>query len=357
MPGLQDETPGNETEESKIRHPGRPAGGWQLWIGIVFSIIFLVLALRGIDFGETANALRRVNIPIIFAVAANFILSMIAKAARWLLLLSVKKKPSFRRTFSVLSIGLMVNAFLPTRLGEIARAYLLGEAEADSKVYILGTIAVEKASDLFSLLVLLALLLFRMALPEWLVAPARSTAIILVILVPVLAFLVWKRDFMIRIVERIDRVLPARWRGWLVRQAGHGLTSLEAIRKPRLLFGLILWSLVIWALSALTNYYAFIAFRLALPLEAALLLLLVLQIGTAVPSSPGSIGVFQYLVILALSFFGVEKNIALGYSLILYVVIFLPIAMLGIWGLWSERVSWNKLTEALARISEGRKKD
>jgi hypothetical protein len=50
-----------------------------------------------------------------------------------------------------------------------------------------------------------------------------------------------------------------------------------------------------------------------------------------------------------------DKNVALGYSLILYLVIYVPTALLGIWGLWHEKITWNKLTEGLVRFSEGRK--
>jgi len=36
-------------------------------------------------------------------------------------------------------------------------------------------------------------------------------------------------------------------------------------------------------------------------------------------------------------------------------VIYVPIALLGVWGLWHEKITWGKLTEAMVRFSEGRK--
>jgi hypothetical protein len=92
-----------------------------------------------------------------------------------------------------------------------------------------------------------------------------------------------------------------------------------------------------------------------MPLWVSLLLLVVLQIGTAVPSSPGRIGVFQYLVVLCLSLLAMDRNVALGYSVALYMVIYVPIALLGVWGLWHEKVTWGKLAEATVRFSEGNK--
>jgi glycosyltransferase 2 family protein len=350
-----EEAPGNEPNPapSVLRRWG--LGSWQLWIGIVFSLVFLVLALRGVDLRETAKALRRVNVLILGAAVASFVLSAATKTIRWRLLLAVRKAPSFGRAFSILSIGLMVNAFLPARLGEFARAYLMGEAEAESKVYVLGTIAVEKVADLLSLLLLLAVLLSQMALPEWLAGPARGAALVLAILVPCFILLVWQRNFILRMVERTSHFLPTAWREWLLRQTRYGLASLDVVRRPRLLIGLFGWSMIVWIISALTNYLVFLALELAMPVWASLLLLAVLQVGIAVPSSPGSIGVFQYLVILTLSVFGVNKNVALGYSVVLYLVVYAPIALLSVWGLWHEKITWGKLTEAVVRFSEGQK--
>jgi uncharacterized protein (TIRG00374 family) len=351
-------TPGTDEKAlGKDPHAAPPAlqplgqGSWQLWIGVVFSLGFLWLALRDVDLRETANVLRRVNVPLLSAAVVSYVLSTAAKTIRWQLLLAARKAPSFGRAFSVLSVGVMVNAFLPARLGDFARAYLMGEAEADSKVYVLGTVAVEKVADLLFLLLSLMVLISQMALPEWLAGSARGMILVLAILVPCFVLLVWQRDFILRMVEWISGLVPPAWREWLVRQTRYGLASLDVMRRPRLLIGVFGWSLIVWIISALNNYLVFLSLKLALPFWASLLLLVVLQVGMAVPSSPGRIGVFQYLVILTLSIFAVDKNVALGYSIILYLVIYVPIVLIGGYCLWREKVTWQKITEAVAMLN------
>ncbi len=321
---------------------------WQLWIGIAFSLGFLILALRSIDLAETISALGRVNVFILSGAVASYIFSIAAKAVRWQLLFTLPKKPSFGRAFSFLSIGQMMNSFLPAHLGEFARAYLMGEAEAESKVYVLGTIAVERLADLLFLLISISLILSQMVLPDWLVIPARDTAILLAILVPSIIFLIWQKKMIFRAVEWASHFAPHAWREWLVRQIQFGFASLESVRQPRLLVSLFVWSTIVCALSAVTNYLVFLALRLALPVWASLFLLVVLQIGSAVPSSPGRIGVFQYLIILTLSMFSVDKNVALGYSVLLYLIIYVPNALLGVFCLWREKITWHTLEEAAA---------
>jgi glycosyltransferase 2 family protein len=350
-------TPDLSKAEPETKLPTAPSvsrrwgmGNWQLLIGIIFSAAFLLMALRNIDLRETANALRRVNVLILCAAIASYVFSIAAKAARWRLLLTVHKAPSFGRAFSILSVGQMMNAFLPAHLGEFARAYLMGEAEADSKVYVLGTVAVERMADLLLLLASLTILLSQMALPDWLASPARGTSLVMAFLIPFFVFLAWQRNFILRMTERASHLVPLPWRDWLVRQVHSGLASLDAVRRPRLLAGLIIWSVIICLVSALTNYLVFQALGLSLPFWASLLLLVVLQVGTEVPSSPGGIGVFQYLVILTLAFYAVDKNVALAYSVLLYLVIYVPIALIGVYCLWREKITWKKLDEAAAML-------
>jgi uncharacterized protein (TIRG00374 family) len=330
---------------------------WQLWVGVVFSLGFLVLALRNVDLAETVGALSRVNVLFLGAAIGCYVLTICAKAIRWQLLLSTHKAPSFGRAFTIFSIGQMMNAFIPAHLGEFARAYLMGEAETDSKVYVLGTVAVERFADLLFLLISLVLLLSQMVLPDWLASPARDTSLVMAILVPCLILLAWQRNFVQKVVLWVSHFAPLGWREWLVKQAHFGLTSLDVLRRPRLLIGLIAWSTTICVLSTLTNYLVFRSLSLQFSIWVSLLILVVLQIGAAVPSSPGRIGVFQYLVILALSILVIDKNVALGYSILLYLVIYVPLTVIGIYCLWREKITWQSLEEAAALVNRLRKRN
>jgi len=55
----------------------------------------------------------------------------------------------------------------------------------------------------------------------------------------------------------------------------------------------------------------------------------VLMLGTAVPSSPGKIGVFHYLTVLGLVPFAVTKSLGLSVSIVLYVLAYSPAVAVG----------------------------
>ena len=319
---------------------------WQFWLGTLLSLVFLYLAFRKATLADTLAAMREASPWLLGAAVASFVLSVLAKAARWRLLLSAHKAPALGRVFSIYSVGQMVNTFLPGPFGELVRAYMLGEAEADSKVYVLGTVGVERVADLLFLLLSLLVLLSQMTLPAWLISPAHTTEAALIAILVVFILLVWQRRLILRFLGWAGRFIPERARGWLLREVHFALDSLDSVRRPSRILGLLFWSLLVTFFSTLTNYLVLLALGIALPFWVALLLLVVLQVGTQIPSSPGGVGIFQYLILLTLSFFGVEANLALGYSLLLYLVASVSIVPIGCYGLWHERISWQELQKA-----------
>ncbi len=137
----------------------------------------------------------------------------------------------------------------------------------------------------------------------------------------------------------------------MAAQAQQGLGSLRAASKRNVLRGLLTWSISAWLFGIITNYLVFVAIGLAVPIWAALLILVVTQVGAAViPSAPGQVGVFHYLAVLSLSVFSVEKEVALGYAVLLHLVVYLPMMLMGSYCLWHERVAWKSLVGATVRV-------
>ena len=72
--------------------------------------------------------------------------------------------------------------------------------------------------------------------------------------------------------------------------------------------------------------------------------------GPLVPSSPGKVGVFQELCILALALFAVDKSIALTYGILLYLVAYGPPVILGALALWSGGLSVRRVMASGAAV-------
>lgn len=133
---------------------------------------------------------------------------------------------------------------------------------------------------------------------------------------------------MTRVLEHVAE----RWHHPLVRRilavASQLLVSLDTLRQPAQCLSVLAWSVSIWGLYGAVNYVLLVAVGQRPSALAALFLLAVLQLGVAVPSSPGRVGVYHYLCVQALAVFGVEGSSALSYAIVLHLIsVVVPMAL------------------------------
>lgn len=321
----------------------------QLGLRILIGVFLLWLAFRGVSLAKIGELFSQVNyIYIVLALAALLVSGMV-KAWRWRLLFHPDENQlRFSKVWRILMMGQMVNILIPARFGEVTRVYLMNQIEDRSAVRVLGTIGIEKLLDVSILISLTAILPLLMPLPDWLHAPSRVLVIAGIIALLVMFSVAYHRSSLSRIAIFLTSFLPAMYRTMILSQLEGALESLSALRHRRINLKLSFWSVVAWLASSLVNYLVFLALGLSLPFIASVFLLLVLHVGIAVPSSPGKIGVFHYLCLLALSVFSVDRGIALGYSTILYILAFGTPSLLGLLFLiCDETLTWHGLRYAI----------
>jgi len=327
----------------KSRHVKR---NLSLICGTILSLLFLWLAFRRVDLQEVWHALRQAD-PLLVALALlTFLLTQVVKAVRWKTLFYPDQRARrLSKLLEVIVIGQMVNAAIPARLGEVARAYLLGKIEQISIAYTFGTIVLEKALDSLMLVIMVLLISIFMPLPVWLKGSSLIVSGGMVLLLVVMTLLSRWED---RLPSWLDRVLGPR--SWLTRVGVTGAVqraalSLRPLRSLKLNAQLWGWSLLNWLLMIGTNEILLWAFGLHLPWTAAPLLLAILNIGIIVPSSPGRIGIFHYLCVLTLGLYDVDPSMALAYGIVLHALVYLPIFLFGAYFLWRENYDLTHLTE------------
>jgi hypothetical protein len=99
-----------------------------------------------------------------------------------------------------------------------------------------------------------------------------------------------------------------------------------------------------WLMVFLTAYMVLISCGLTLPIQAAVMVIIFVAFGKIIPSSPGAIGTYHYLVILVLMSFGVSKEVALGYAIVMHAFGFLVEVSLGLAFLFAGNLSLVRIT-------------
>jgi len=302
----------------------------RLWFGVAVSAGSIYLLSRGVSWGEVLSTLGHLQVlPALLAVLIVLVTG-IAKAERWRWLFWPHQKSVGRVwLYGVLLAGQMINFAFPSRLGEVTRVYYVGRSGQVQSAHVLTSIAVEKTVDLVMTLALLAALLSVMPVPEWLHGSVKTLSLAVLALLLILFVLTWQEHYAGRWLAWPIRFFPARFQEPARRQLALALAGLLALRQGKVLVEVCFWSIVVWTTSVWTNYLVFQSLGLELSWKAALFLLLILMLGTAIPSSPGKIGVFHYLTVLGLAPFAVAKPVALSVALVLYVVAYGPVLVGG----------------------------
>lgn len=316
------------SQPARILDPRRRVA--QIALGLFISALTLYLAFRDVDLDRVGQALLAARPGWVGLALLSVAVSSLAKAYRWKLLLPDQP---FGRLLLALLAGAMLNYYLPARLGDFSRAYAAGEP-GEGRARALGTVLLEKVFDLVAYALLFALLLLLIPLPTWASQPGISMLLAAAASVAATILVVYRRGHFLKLVERALSWLPQSWQRFAGSRLQAGLESLDALQGAPALLGLSFWSAVIWLAALATNQLLFLALGLSLPWTASLLVLVVLQVGITLPSVPGRIGVFEYLCILALAVFGVAQSPALGYGLLLHLVVLIPTTLAGLAAIW-----------------------
>ena len=300
-------------------------------LGTAIGGLAVYFAFRKVSVSQLGAVIAQAN-PWLLVVGLLVVLLNVATVSLrwWVMLLRNWRFSEYLALMGGVYLGQMFNILLPARLGELARIYFVSERVQTTKSGLLGSLVLEKVIDFFTYGVALLLLITAISLPAWITESGKTLIILaLIALISVFVLVLWGRNFIVRITPLLKR-LPEGWSERITGILERALTGFDSMREWRR--QLPIWLLTIFSLflATLTNYITLRAIHIQLPFTAALLILIVLRVGSAPPSAPGKLGVFQYLAILALAAYSIEKDLALAYGVLLYVVALVSKILIGV---------------------------
>jgi uncharacterized protein (TIRG00374 family) len=279
---------------------------------------------------------------------------MLIRALRWQHLIRPLKEIGILNLFSATTIGFMSNNLLPARMGEFVRAYVIGNREDISITSSFATIVVERIFDIIAVLLLTMVVFLFLELPsgvseikETVRGGAYGLLVVIIIALFFLVMLVMCREMSLSIVRRVLKPFSERIQEQVTLFLNSLASGLEVVRSGRSLFMVSLYSGLNWFVSALAIYIIIVSFGFLLPFSSALLILVMLAFAISVPSSPGFVGPFHYAVYLGLSFYGIDKEEAIGIAIVMHLAQFVPLVVLGLFLLlWREKLTFGKIKGA-----------
>lgn len=321
---------------------------WQFWVGLALSGGFLYLALKGLGLSEIWEPLKSATYWWLLPGVGVYFIGVWVRSWRWHYLLRPIKPVSTRKMFPIVAIGYMGNNIYPVRAGEVLRAVVLKRKEEIPISASLATVIVER---IFDGVVMLGFVFLN--LPE--LATLTGTSgfignIQTLALWGVGAFLGALLIFILaamfpapaeKVLARLTGIfLPEKIRERAQEIIGKFLSGLESLRSPREALMVLLTSIVIWLLETGKYWFVMQAFDFQVSFFALMLMNGIVNLATTIPSAPGYIGTFDYPGIAVLTAYGVDQEVAAGYTLVLHAALWLPITLLGAYYMIREGISW-----------------
>lgn len=321
----------------------------RFWIGLVITVVCLVLAFQGIQFDKLLESFGNFNwwwLPLLIAV---FMVSYIGRVFRWQALFD-PYKPRWLQVFATLNVGYLLSNITPARLGDFARAYLLGTIEKIPVARALSTVVVERALDGITVVVLLlALLPFIPNMPpEWVTSGIVLGAIGITALV-VLAVISLQRERGVTFLRKLAAPFKFLDREGLWHFVANLIDGFAVLRKPRPLSKAIFWSLEVWLFASLLAWLTMLSLGIQLPFAAGVLIQVATALAVTVAPSPGQLGVFHLITVSVLSLYGVDRNQALAYAFVLHGLTYLMLMLMGVLSIWRLGLDLAKIQDISAQ--------
>jgi uncharacterized protein (TIRG00374 family) len=317
---------------------------WRFWFGTLLSLASLIWLVVTTDWSETWAALTSADYRLVLAALLLNLATIPIRSGRWGLMFPKDRRPPFGRLTMAMLIGQAVNIFVPARLGDLVRATLI---ETEHTAFVLGTQVFRMALDLAMLAALVVVLLFQAQLPAWWRGPGEALLVTAVLALLAVVLLVAGRRHITRILNWLNDHWPFGRGRRLLEIGTQFVRSADAFARPSLVFALLAITVVIWAMYAGVNTILLGAVGAPYSWLAAVFLLAVLQLGVAVPTSPGRVGVYHYLAVQSLAIFGVDQATAVSYAILLHLISIILPAVVG------AILAWHSGVKLRAAATEG----
>ena len=266
-----------------------------------FALVAGLLWWRGPSFSSIGDAFTAVKWQwVVLAIALN-LLSVVVRALAWRTVIHQampEPRPGAMLVFSAFSVGLFANAVLPGRIGELARVAVLTRKfprRPGLWATLVGTVFAHRVFDVVPVVLLVIYVLITAGIPGWALGSLAAALGLGAVLFAVGVTIARRHHHGVALesVGRVRRVLT------MARQ------GLAVLRTPLGAGIAVFFQICGWLCQLLAVYTAMRAFHIHSPLPAAGVVLLLMNVVTIFPFSPGDVGLVQVAIASALTGYGV----------------------------------------------------
>ncbi len=316
--------------------PRRNLSRWSLAVSIPLAAALFYWSARGVDWRNVWQVMVTARPAYLWGAAAVTCCSLFLRAVRWRVLLNAEARLGIGTVFRATMVGYLGNNFLPARAGEVLRSLLISRESELTNTYVLTTALSERLMDVIAVVLAGSLALLGIhSKPAWLADLSHTMIFVAVAGAVCVAVLPHTGNLIEIILGRLP--LPEGPRKFLLTTAGQVLLGLRAFHDWGRLTAFAALTVMVWSADGLGVIAGARALHLTVSFPVAMLLLTVMGLGSALPSTPGYVGIYQVAAVLVLGLGGIGRDQALAYSVMAQAVSYVVVTALGLPALYASR--------------------
>ena len=287
-------------------------------IGIIITILSIMWIKSLINWEKVISSLNIIDSTEVFFLIFFFSVSFYLRIRRYISIQIFLKNVQKNILYQAFCLNYISNIFLPLRLGEIFRIFYINSKAQVSKIDSIIIIFIEKIFDLFIIFLFLTLVSFlwfevinyRELFPNIIFdLEIRFEFILLLLLILTgVAFIIYKNK------NRFYKICFFR------KILSKFLIFRKFLNSPKILLSTVFLTFFSWLFEGLTFYFAAKFIELDVSILVAFLFATAVALGSSVPSSPGSIGVFEASVLFVIILFKLDPSKGLSLGIIVHLV-------------------------------------
>ena len=307
------------------------------WLfALTLAAILLYYSLRGIDWKKVWDTLKTTQPGYLALMVITSTGSLILRAIRWRVLLQSGGPVKVGTAFWATCAGYFGNNYLPARAGEVIRSMMVDAEAGLGRTFVLTTALAERTVDAITLVFISSVVLLTLPTrPGWYGPAARPFAIVGLTGALAIAILPRLEPFWKYLLGRLPA--PERLRSGMVHILEQILFGLRAFHDGRRLLAFLGLTAVIWSLDAVSFMMGGRSVDLFFTLPMACLLITGLGLGSALPSTPGYVGIYQFVAVEVLTPFGFSQSTVIAFMVLVQVLQYVTTGLWGLVALWRFR--------------------
>lgn len=296
-------------------------------IGLLLSIFLLYLVFRKIDIKEVIKHITSAKLEFLLFCVVFGVFLLLLRSYRWRLFVRKHKELKLQNFFESTVLGLFFNVILPFRIGDLIQGFSLAKKTNLAKSLTFSSVLMERFIDLFPPIIFITVGSLFIVLPKEI--SVVFSIFVLLFLVLGLIFILKFKNFIVKIIENLSLKIKLFQR--LNNIVQNFYLTVENFKDKFFLTKIILLTFFLWLGYSFIMWLTCFSLGIKLPsFYASLLVQAITSLSVAIPASPGYVGSWEFMGMLALSIFNVEKTKAVAFSILSHIISLLPIIILGL---------------------------